>query len=80
MEIRNNGTRFYNYDTWEDKKHCPYNYAKNGLLKYIMSNQIVNTNNPALKILLQFVESSLFFVMKYTDMLKNFKNIHCKNR
>lgn len=80
MEIRNNGTRFINYDSWEIIKHAPYNYAKNGLLKYIMSKQIVETTNPVLKILLQFVESSLFFVMKYTDILKNFKNIHWKNR
>lgn len=80
MEIRSNGTRFYDYDKWEDKKHIPYNYAKHGLLNHIMSSQIANTTNPALKILLQYVESSLFFVMKYTDMLKNFKNIHWKNR
>ena len=80
MEIRNNGTRFYNYDKWEIKKHESYNYMKNGLLNHIMSNQIVNTNNTILKVILQFVESSLFFVMKYTDILKNFKNIHWKNR
>lgn len=80
MEIRNNGTRFINYDSWEIVKHTPYNYTKYGLLSHIMSKQIVNTNNPALKIVLQFVESSLFFVMKYTDILKNFKNIHWKNR
>lgn len=80
MEVRNNGTRFFNYHKWEIIKHTPYNYIREGLLKHIMSNQIVNTTNPALKILLQFVESSLFFVMKYTDILKNFKNIHWKNR
>lgn len=80
MEVRNNGTRFINYDKWEIKKFESYNYIKNGLLKYIMSNQIVNTTNPILKVILQFVESSLFFVMKYTDILKNFKNIHYKNR
>lgn len=80
MEIRNNGTRFYNYDKWECIKHAPYNYVKNGLLNHIMSKQIVNTTNPVLKIILQFVESSLFFVMKYIDILKNFKNIHWKNR
>jgi hypothetical protein len=80
MEIRNNGTRFYNYDKWENIKHCPYNYVKHGLLTHIMSNQIANTTNPTLKIILQYVESSLFFVMKYTDILKNFKNIHWKNR
>lgn len=80
MEVRNNGTRFANYDLWEDIKHAPYNYTKNGLLNHIMSPSIVNTNNGVLKILLQFVESSLMFVMKYTDVLKNFKNTHWKNR
>lgn len=80
MEVRNNGTRFIDYNKWEDIKHQPYDYAKNGLLKHIMSNSIVNTNNNALRILLQYVETSLIFLMKYTDTLKNFKNIHWKNR
>jgi hypothetical protein len=80
MEVRNNGTRFSEYYKWEIVKHAPYNYAKHGLLKYIMSPSIVETTNPSLKALVQFVESSLFFVMKYTDILKNFKNIHWKNR
>lgn len=80
MEIRNNGTRFYNYDRWEKIKYAPYNYMKYGLLGRIMSPAIVNTNNSALKVLLQFVESSLVFAMKYVDILKNFKNIHWKNR
>lgn len=80
MEVRNNGSRFANYNLWEDVKHAPYDYTNNGLLNHIMSSAIVNTNNGVLKILLQFVESSLLFVMKYTDVLKNFKNIHWKNR
>lgn len=80
MEIRNNGTRFLEYRRWENIKHASYDYAKDGLLRYIMSPVIVNTNNPALKFLLQYVEVSLMFAMKYTDVLKNFKNIHWKNR
>jgi len=80
MEIRANGTRFIEYDRWENIKNQPYNYAKNGLLKYIMSSVIVNTTNPALKVLLNYIETSLSFIMKYTDILKNFKNIHWKNR
>lgn len=80
MEIRDNGTRFINYDSWESVKHIPYNYTKYGLLNRIMSPAIVNTNNNALKMLLNFVEYSMVFVMKYTDILKNFKNIHWKNR
>lgn len=80
MEIRSNGTRFSNYRIWEDVKHSSYDYAKDGLLKYIMSPVIVNTNNQPLKLLLQYVETSLMFTMKYIDVLKNFKNIHWKNR
>lgn len=80
MEIRNNGTRFIDYNKWEDIKHQPYNYAKYGLLRHIMSNSIVNTTNPILGFLLQYIETSLIFLMKYTDILKNFKNIHWKNR
>ena len=80
MEIRNNGTRFLEYRKWENIKHASYDYAKDGLLRYIMSPAIVNTTNPALKFLLQYVEVSLMFAMKYTDVLKNFKNIHWKNR
>ena len=80
MEIRNNGTRFINYHKWENVKHAPYDYAKEGLLKHIMSPAIVNTTNSTLKLLLQYVETSLMFTMKYTDVLKNFKNIHWKNR
>ena len=80
MEIRANGTRFNEYYKWEDTKNMSYDYAKHGLLKHIMSSSIVNTINPALRTILQYVESSLMFVMKYTDILKNFKNIHWKNR
>jgi hypothetical protein len=80
MELNANGHRFNEYHLWEDIKYKSYDYAREGLLKHIMSPVIVNTTNNALKILLQYIESSLIFVMKYTDMLKNFKNIHWRNR
>ena len=80
MEVRGNGTRFNNYDSWEYKKYMPYNYKKEGLLNRIMSPSIINTNNPMLKVILQFVESSLVFLMRYIDILKNFKNIYWTNR
>lgn len=80
MEVRSNGMRYNNYDKWENVKYAPYNYAKYGLLKHIMSQSIVDTNNSVLNVLLQYVESSLVFVMKYIDILKNFKNAHWKNR
>lgn len=80
MEANTNGNRFKNYYLWEDKKNMPYDYSREGLLKYIMSPVILNTKNTALKTLLNYIESSMIFVMKYTDILKNFKNIHWKNR
>lgn len=80
MEANSNGTRFKNYYLWEDRKNMPYDYSREGLLKHIMSPVILNTKNNALKMLLNYVETSLIFVMKYTDILKNFKNIHWKNR
>lgn len=80
MEARSNGTRFIEYRQWENTKNSPYDYAKDGLLKYIMSPVIVNTTNSILRYLLDYIESSLTFVMKYTDILKNFKNPHWKNR
>ena len=80
MEVRGNATRFLNYDNWEYKRHTQYNYRKHGLLIKIMSPSIVNTTNPMLKVIIQFVESSLVFLMKYVDILKNFKNIYWTNR
>lgn len=80
MELNTNGHRFNNYHIWENVKYKPYDYLREGLLKNIMSPVIVNTTNPSLKVLLQYIEYSLIFVMKYTDILKNFKNIHWKNR
>jgi hypothetical protein len=80
MERNNNGTRFKDYCLWENKKYTPYNYGREGLLKHIMSPVILETKNEPLRSLLNYLESSLVFLMKYVDVLKNFKNIHWKNR
>lgn len=80
MEYNVNGNKYNDYYIWENIKNSPYDYQKHGLLKHIMSNRIVNTTNNSLKIVLQFYESSLIFLMKYVDVLKNFKNIYWKNR
>ena len=80
MEIRNNGKRFINYSRWEYKLNSPYNYQRDGLMNKIMSPAIVNTTNPMLKVIIEFAESSLIYLMKYVDILKNFKNIYWTNR
>lgn len=74
------GSRTFNYYKWETEKYAPYNYERNGLLNKIMSNRIINSENESLKIILTYIEDSFIFLMKYVDRLKNFKNIHWKNR
>lgn len=69
-----------NYGLWDDRKNMPYDYEKEGLLSRIMSHTIVQTRNPLLRKMLGFYEGSLVWVMKYVDVLRNFKNIHWKNR
>ena len=80
MEIRTNGTRYANYSKWNKTKNEPYDYAKNGLLNKILSHKITETDNHILKTILSFYEKSFIFLMKYVDVLKNFKNYHWKNR
>lgn len=80
MEVRQNGTRYIYHDLWETRKNQPYNYARDGLLKRIMSASILKTNNPLLSRVLEFVEDSMVFLQKYVDILKHFKDIHYRNR
>lgn len=80
MQYRENGTRYKDYCLWEDKKYSPYNYERNGLLKHIMSNKIVGSQNSILQFVLSYYEKSIIFLLKYVDRLKHFKNYHWKNR
>lgn len=80
MKIYTNGTRFKNYSSYEIQKNRPYDYANKGLLNRLVSRRISSTTNPILKYVLQFVEQSLIFQMKYVDMLQNVFNYNWKNR
>ena len=80
MQYRENGTRYKDYCMWENRKYAPYDYERNGLLQHILSNKIVATENEILKFVLKYYEKSIFFLLRYVDKLKNFKNYHWKNR
>lgn len=80
MEYNLNGNRYKNFYKWEDIKQMEYDYEKQGLLKRIMSNRIVNTHNVPLKMILEYYEKSFIFIMKYIDRLKHFKDPCWKNR
>ena len=75
-----NGTRYYDYIEWENRKNIEYNYKRNGLLSKMMSRNIINSKNNILQYIIKFFEESLIFVMSYIDILKHFKNVHWKNR
>lgn len=74
------GSRYNNYYLFEKKLHQPYDYERNGLMNKIISNKISNSQNSILKVMLQYYEKSLIFVMKYVDRLKHFKNYNWVNR
>lgn len=80
MEVRENNKRNYDYKLWEVTKNTPYDYERYGLLKRLMSAKITGTSNSITKFILKFAEDSMIMCMKYVDHLKNFKNIHWKNR
>jgi hypothetical protein len=80
METRQNGTRYKDYSLWESTKQTPYDYERNGLVNKIVSKPIANTDNPVLKFILGFYESSIVFLLKNIDILKHFKDVHWKNR
>lgn len=80
MEYRENGSRYDNYYLWDDVKNSEYDYKRKGLVQYIMSSKIVNSENHILRTILSYFEQSIIFVLKYVDRLKHFKNYHWKNR
>lgn len=80
MIIRDNGTRYNEYYQWDNIEYRKYDYSKTGIVNRIMSPVITNGTNPITNIILQCFDKSIVFVLKYIDVLKNFKNIHLNNR
>ena len=80
MTQKPNGYRYRDYYLWESTKQTPYNYEREGLVKRLVSKPISQSENPILKLVLQIYETSVVFIFKYIDILKNFKNVHWKNR
>lgn len=80
MTINTNGYRYTNYGLYESQLHRPYDYAREGLLKHIISRRIMSAKNPILKYMLQVMEQALIFMLKSTDMVQNVFNYNWKNR
>ena len=80
MEYRENGSRYNRYYLWDNIKNQEYDYKNKGLIQYIMSSKIANSENHILRTILSYFEQSIIFLLKYVDRLKHFKNYHWKNR
>lgn len=74
METHNNGHRYYNYYKWEKRENQPYDYARNGLLKHLMSHDIIESKNSTLQYLLKFIENTFIIMMKNIERLQHFKD------
>jgi hypothetical protein len=80
MIVKTNGTKFEDYRLYETQLNRPYDYAHDGLLKNLMSRRIIKSKNTFLQYMLQVVEQSLIFQLKYVDKLQNVFNYNLSNR
>ena len=53
MEYRENGSRYNRYYLWDNAKNQEYDYKNKGLIQYIMSSKIVNSENHILRTILR---------------------------
>lgn len=74
MEYRAPGTKYSNIHQHDIIKHQPFDYRKEGLLKQIMPKVIINTKNETTRLVLDFVEQVMLFLISYVDELKYFKD------
>lgn len=74
MEYRTPGTKYQTLGQHDMVMHEPFNYKKNGLLKQMLPKVITGTKNSTTKLVLEFVEHAMLFLISYVDELKNFKN------
>lgn len=74
MKTHNNGHRYYNYCKWEKRMNQPYDYARNGLLKHLMSHDIIESKNSTLQYLLKYIENTFTIVMKSIERFQHFKD------
>ena len=75
-----NGHRYVSYRKWDRALHQPYDYENGGLVRRLVSNRVADTTNPVTRKMLDIMEYSIVYVLKYIDVLENFFNYNWKNR
>lgn len=74
MIYRPNGTRWKYIKKHQSIKHQPYDYAEEGLLCKLLPPNTYNTKNKTTKAVFDFVDDICIRLLKYVEILKNFKN------
>lgn len=74
MEYRLPGTRYKNCGKYDKVEQAPYNYERDGLLNKLLPRVITNTENKTTRLILDFVEQTSVFLLRYVDKLKYFKD------
>lgn len=77
MEYRVLGTRYAGTNRYDVIRHKPYDYKKD-FLKQVLPEVITSTKNQTTRLVLQFVEHAMLFLISYVDELKQFKNPNYK--
>lgn len=80
MKVFTNGNRYAYIEKYEEKLNQPYDYVNNGLLKHLMSQRVILTDNEITKFILRVFEKEITSLLKVVDYLANFKNPYFKNR
>jgi hypothetical protein len=80
LRYEDNGERYKPYRKWNYTRNTGYDYDNYGLMQYIISKRIITTDNPITKFIINIYEESIKMVLHYIDELRNFKNVHWKNR
>lgn len=74
MEILDKTERYNYLKSLENRKHTPYDYAENGLLKKLLPTVIINSENDITQSIIKYIEYILIHLMRYVDELKHFKD------
>ena len=80
MIVLDNGHRYKKYKDYSRELNTPYDYEKNGLLNKMMSFKISQSKSPVLRMMYEYYEKSLIFLLQQVDVVAHYKDIVWKNR
>lgn len=78
MEYRIPYARYKYLFDYNQAKHQPYDYKRNGLLNKLLPAVITTTQNKTTKLVLSFLETVFIGLIDYVAELQHFKNWNYK--